>query len=70
MEQVEFIKRFNGPSRCAADQGYCGEAADFEVQGWHFCHYHLAEMLRAYINESCIAISKEYVEDFVIKARI
>nr|MDO8117171.1 hypothetical protein [Candidatus Sigynarchaeota archaeon] len=70
MDVNEPIKKYNGRAFCCACQGLCGEIADFEVQGYHFCHYHVAEMFKDYIDKFGHDIPVEFVEEFVIKPQI
>ncbi len=70
MKTTEMIKKYNGRRFCSACQGLCGEIADFEVQGWYFCHYHLAEMFRDYVNTFESDVPMDFVEKFVVKPQI
>jgi len=70
LEKTETIKRYNGRLFCCACEGLCGELADFEVQGWYFCHYHLAEMFRDFVAEFGYEVPEKFVEKFVSKPQI
>lgn len=46
------------------------ELTDFEVQGWYFCHYHLAEMFKDYVDRFHLEVPGAFVEGFVVKPQL